>query len=415
LQYMNDDINKQDEYVNNENLNEEYTFSERENDTPAYEKKELRGKSVSSRMLVLCVVLSLVFGMIGGVTASKIILSNDESVKTKVIYQAVETNFEGESLDVSEELSYEDIAAIASSSVVEIKTEKVATDAWFGQYITSGAGSGVIITDGGYIITNHHVIENAKSITVVLFNGNSYEAQLVGSDKKTDMAVIRIDTEEQLTPAILGDSDVLSVGNKVVAIGNPLGTLGGTVTEGIISALDREIVIDGESMALLQTTAAVNPGNSGGGLFDGHGHLVGIVNAKPNRSNIEGLGFAIPINDVKSVIENIIDFGYVRGRVALGITVIEITDERTAMSYRVDDYGVYIIKVEEGSSAHIAGLEPGDHIMSADDVVINTGDDLKEILQSHSVGDKLNLVINRSGNTHKMDILLGEDTPDKMN
>ena len=194
----------------------------------------------------------------------------------KVIYQSVVRTSSSSSSDSS--LSISDVAAVASNSVVEITTETVMMGTRMGQFVSEGAGSGVIITSDGYILTNNHVIDGASKITVRLKDGTSYNGVVVGLDEKTDLAVIKVDASD-LQPAVFGDSSSLTVGETAVAIGNPLGQLGGTVTSGIISALDREISIDGETMTLLQTSAAINPGNSGGGLFNSYGELIGIVNA----------------------------------------------------------------------------------------------------------------------------------------
>ena len=195
------------------------------------------------------------------------------------------------------ELSVQEIIAKNENSVVAISTESVATDTWLRQYVTKGAGSGVIYSEDGYIITNNHVIEDASTIEVTLYDGSSYDATLVASDEQTDLAVIKID-QKGLTPVTIGTMDNLNVGDLVVAIGNPLGTLSGTATEGIISALEREITLDGKTMTLIQTSASINPGNSGGGLFDQFGNLIGIVVAKSSGSDVEGLGFAIPCDPV---------------------------------------------------------------------------------------------------------------------
>lgn len=197
--------------------------------------------------------------------------------------------------------SIPEVVKKVADSVVEISTSSVVKDGFFQEYVTGGAGSGVIITqsdEAGYLLTNYHVIEGVTEIIVRLTNGEEYAAQCLGGDEDADLAVLRIikKNNEAFTAAPLGNSNNLLVGQEVIAIGNPLGSLGGTVTNGILSALDRTIKIDGVSMVLLQHNAAINPGNSGGGLFDAMGNLIGIVNAKTNKSGIEGLGFAIPIN-----------------------------------------------------------------------------------------------------------------------
>lgn len=197
--------------------------------------------------------------------------------------------------------SIPEVVQKVGNSVVEISTSSVVTDRFFQQYVTSGAGSGVIITqsdEAGYLLTNHHVIDGASEIIVRLTSGEEYTAQVLGGDSSIDLALLRIvkHSNESFTVATIGDSKTLAVGQEIIAIGNPLGSLGGTVTNGIISALDRTVVVDGHSMVLLQHNAAINPGNSGGGLFDAMGNLIGIVNAKTSETGIEGLGFAIPID-----------------------------------------------------------------------------------------------------------------------
>lgn len=191
-------------------------------------------------------------------------------------------------------------------SVVEIKTEQMSRNRFYGNLVSEGAGSGVIISENGYIVTNYHVIENAQKATVTLANGKEYEAEYIGGDKERDIAVLKIDANG-LVVATLGDSDKLAVGEDVFAIGNPLGELGGTVTEGIISSTSREVSVEGNTMDLLQTSAAINPGNSGGGLFNMNGELIGIVNAKSSGSDIEGLGFAIPVNTAIKIVEQLVD------------------------------------------------------------------------------------------------------------
>ena len=202
------------------------------------------------------------------------------------------------------------------------------------------------------------MVDGANKISVRLKSGTTYSAALVGTDAKTDIAVVKIGASG-LQPAVFGDSSKLQVGELAVAIGNPLGQLGGTVTDGIISALDREIDLGDVTMNLLQTNAAINPGNSGGGLFNGKGELIGIVNAKSSGSNIEGLGFAIPINDVKTVISDLMKYGYVQGRIDLGMSFINIPNAQTAMMYRVQQTGLYVQTVTDGSNAASAGFRSG--------------------------------------------------------
>lgn len=305
------------------------------------------------------------------------------------------------------DMSVEQVAAATANSVVEITTEIVSTDPRMGQYITEGAGSGVIISSDGYIVTNNHVIEGASKITVHTRSGDMYSGTLIGTDEKTDLAVVKVDATG-LSPATIGSSDELVVGQSVVAIGNPLGNLGGTVTDGIISALDREITIDDETMTLLQTNAAINPGNSGGGLFNMRGELVGIVNAKSSGTGIEGLGFAIPMSDAEPIITELINQGYVTGRIDLGMTLIDINSLQSAMMYRVNYAGLYIRSVTEGSAAQSAGFRAGDLITAIDGTDVSSESEFSAVLKTHQAGDTVKISIVRNGEAYTLPLTLAQ-------
>lgn len=307
-------------------------------------------------------------------------------------------------------LSVAEVASLAADSVVEITTESVANDMFMRQYVTEGAGSGVIISTDGYIATNNHVIEGASKITVRLTDGKEYEAKLIGTDAQTDVAVIKIEGAT-LQPVTLGDSDTIGVGDTAIAIGNPLGELGGTVTNGIISALDRQIVLENQTMTLLQTNAAINPGNSGGGLFNDQGELIGLVVAKSSGSNVEGLGFAIPVNVVKDVVESIINVGYVQGRPVLGISVVNVDSSQLAYQYGVNQLGVYVAGLTEGTKAEASGLKVGDCLIAVDDTQISSTSDLTQILKSHEVGDKVKVMVSRNGKMLTVEVELSESKP----
>ena len=302
------------------------------------------------------------------------------------------------------ELSVQEIIAKNENSVVAISTESVATDSWLRQYVTQGAGSGVIYSADGYIITNRHVIEDANTIKVTLYDGSEYEAYLVASDEQTDLAVIKID-KTGLTPVAIGTMEDLNVGDLVVAIGNPLGTLSGTATEGIISALEREITLDGKTMTLIQTSASINPGNSGGGLFDQYGNLIGIVVAKSSGSDVEGLGFAIPCDKVATVVKSLIENGYVEGRPAAGITIVDLTSPQKAMQYGVSITGVYIQEVT-GENAKKAGLQAGDLVYYVDDVKITSDSQLVKTIQSYQIGDTVEFTVIRENEPIKIKVKL---------
>lgn len=280
-------------------------------------------------------------------------------------------------------MTIDEIAEKALPSVVEIKTESVEQDLWLQQYVTEGAGSGVIIKNDGYIITNSHVIEGASKITVTLSNKKEYTAKLIGADAQNDVAVIKINAKD-LPAATYGDSTELEVGDMSVVIGNPLGELGGTVTAGIISCLDREVIIDSSPMTLLQTDASVNPGNSGGGMFDQYGHLIGIIVAKSSGSDVEGLGFAIPINTAAEIASNIMKHGKSQGETAY-----------SGMTYVLQSDGVYIHEVNE-DFAKKAGFEEGDKVIMIDGDSITDLETLEKAIISHKVGDKVNYIIIRN-------------------
>ena len=302
------------------------------------------------------------------------------------------------------ELSVQEIIAKNENSVVAISTESVATDTWLRQYVTKGAGSGVIYSEDGYIITNNHVIEDANTIKVTLYDGSSYDASLVAADEQTDLAVIKID-KTGLVPVSVGTMEGLNVGDLAVAIGNPLGTLSGTATEGIISALEREITLDGKAMTLIQTSASINPGNSGGGLFDQYGNLIGIVVAKSAGSDVEGLGFAIPCENVGTVVKSLIENGYVAGRPAAGITIVDLTSAQKAMQYGVSITGVYIQEVT-GENAKKAGLKAGDLVYYIDDVKVTDSSVLLKEIQSHEIGDTVEFTIVRDNDMKKIKVKL---------
>ncbi len=317
----------------------------------------------------------------------------------------------GQSTDVSggkigQLMSMSEAVALIKDSVVEINTEHMVTGSIYGQYIASGAGSGVIVAKEGYIITNNHVVAGANTIKVTLTNGNKYDAKLIGTDSATDIAVIKIEPNETLTAAVLGSSDKLVLAEEIIVIGNPLGSLGGTVTCGIISALDRQITVEGEKMTLLQTNAAVNPGNSGGGMFNLRGELVGIVNAKSTGEDVEGLGFAIPIDTAYTVFNQLVEFGYVRGRVDHGLNLVDINDWFMASSYRVSAFGVYVLE-----SRYTDEIKNGDRIVAVNGTEVTTSTDITSALSDCRVGDKVKFVLVRKGKTVEVELKLREYNP----
>jgi len=293
----------------------------------------------------------------------------------------------------------------AAASVVEISLNTRVPTFFWGERESQGAGSGVILSADGYIVTNHHVIENAVEIYVRTYDGRQFPATLLGSDPQTDLAVIKIDAQG-LRPAQFADSDEVRVGQACVAIGNPLGTLGGTVTQGIVSARDRQITIDGHEMTLMQTSAAVNPGNSGGGLFNVSGELIGVVNAKSTGMAIEGLGFAIPSNIVAGVVADLMQHGYVTGRPELGIMVAQVDTPEQAEYHGVSGIGVFVINVTRDN-----GLEPGDQILYIDGQEIESISQVSDAVQARGIGGQLQITIVRDGETLTINVPVSERAP----
>ncbi len=345
-------------------------------------------------------------------------IQNKAIISTALATTPTQSAYKGDSLSIKE------IAAMNLDSVVEIKIAATAKSAYFGTYTTTGSGSGIIISEDGYILTNNHVITGASNIKIKLHDGTEYDAKVVGSDAKTDVGVIKIEAEG-LKPVKIGNSKLLSVGDTAVVIGNPLGELGGTVTNGIISALEREMNIEGTKMNLIQTNAAINPGNSGGGMFNSNGELVGIVVAKSSGLSIEGLGFAIPINDVANVINDILQLGYVSGRPYLGV-VLSDTKETSVpysggnsifdffygdgSSYTRTYYGAYVKEVEEDSAADEAGIKVDDQIISIDGEMVSSSSDVSNAIASHKIGDKVTVGIVRDNKMLSLKATLKEYT-----
>ncbi len=312
------------------------------------------------------------------------------------------------------ELATTDIAKKVGPAVVGIVSTIQGGMSIFGTATTSeGSGSGIIISEDGYIITNNHVIDGASSVKVSLNTGSEYDAKVIGADSKTDLAVIKIQPNEALTVAELGDSSKVEVGEKAVAIGNPLGmSFFGSVTQGIISATNRTITVENRTMTVIQTDAAINEGNSGGALVNGYGQVIGINSVKIASSSVEGMGFAIPISTAKPIIQDLIKYGYVKGRPVIGITSRDVTDY---MAKRQGwPTGVQVMAAQTGSGAEIAGLEQGDIITKADGKAVKTTDELNKIKDSHKPGETMSLEIWKysTGLTQTVSVKLSEEKPE---
>ena len=309
-------------------------------------------------------------------------------------------------------MSAQDIYDMARTQVVGINTE---APGFFGIPEFSGAttpisGSGFIISTDGYILTNYHVIEIADksdlAINVVLSDGTSYEAEVVGFDASNDVAVIKIDAQG-LNASIIGNSDNVRVGQTVYAVGNPFGDLVYTMTDGIVSALDRVVSVEGKSIRTFQFSAAVNSGNSGGPIYNTYGEIIGIVTAKVVRGNVEGIGFAIPINDAIEIASELIEHGYISGRPLIGITGQNVSDANADYFEWVT--GVYIRSVTPGSAAEVAGIAVGDIITALDGETIDTMEDLRFALRDHRAGDTTTITVWRDGESINLQITFDED------
>lgn len=355
-------------------------------------------------------ICSLIGGGIGGVVGANIAADNLRAVllDSETDAQIDETNrlqLMGGLNEVSPVVA---IAEKVTPSVVGVKTFGTAYTYW-GQRIPNqelGSGSGIIYSEDGYIITNYHVIENATSVMITLSDGTEYDARIIGSDASSDLAVLKVEAEN-LPEAELGDSSALQIGELVVAIGNPLG-YENTVTDGIVSGLNRQLTDYIDSATLIQTNATINSGNSGGALVNSKGKVVGINSAKLVASNAEGMGFALSINEVRPIVEEIISKGHV-SRPYLGVSINSQyqVDAETAERYEIP-MGIQIAEVAVHGPAERAGLQAGDIIYKVNDTLIQNFDDLSDIIDESKVGDKLRILANRNGEKVVADVILGE-------
>lgn len=378
---------------------------------PKAKKPKKQRKPISRGGIAIALAVTMVFscglGFGGGYFANKVNTSTSGSLNiTKTSNSGATTT----ASSTSKANSTSEIVKKTADSVVEISTESVVTGSFAQQYVQQGAGSGVIISQDGYILTNNHVINGANSVKVRLRDGTEYDATIIGSDSDNDIALLKV-SATGLSPATFGDSNSLAVGDYVVAIGNPLGELGGTVTDGIISALARKVTIEDTQMTLLQTNAQVNPGNSGGGLFNANGELVGIVNAKQSATEVEGIAFAIPINNVLDILSDIKEYGYVTGKVDLGIDFTDITSDETAFYYGVNQTGCYVLSVDSGSNAEKAGVTRGDLVTKVNDTDVSSSSDITTALEKAEVGDTVTFTVSRRGTSKTISFVLEEYIP----
>ena len=401
------------------------------------EKKSKKGVV----MPIICAVLALVCGFLGGILASKI--SSDSSSSDEIVTAATttaetttassdddETTTAADDTDETETTTAEaTTSAITTStstattstalSASEIYAQNVDSVVYVETTIVSGmttstaSGTGFIVTSSGYIVTNYHVVEDGTSYMVMTYDSVEYDAELIGYDESNDIAVLKIEADTELSTVTIGESSSLSVGDSLYIIGNPLGDLIYTLTTGVVSALDRLITgDDGTVINMFQTDAAVNSGNSGGPVFDENGYVVGIVTAKYSSESIEGLSFCIPIDDVISMIVEIIDQGYVSGKPSMGVSVYTSSRSYSVFGYSISSStGVTVVAVGDGTAADTAGIEEGDIITAIDGTSVSSVSELKTAIASYAAGDTVTVTISRNNTTYNLTLTFDEYTP----
>ena len=379
---------------------------------PVQEMKPVKKNRVGMKLTAMALCCALLGGAVGGGIVWGVSNSGEEDSTTINVSDRTVSQVAVNKVDGQTEMSDAEVYAANVNSVVSINVTGTSGTNWFGQPVqTASAGSGFILTSDGYIVTNYHVVGDAQTIQVTLYSGDTYDAQYVGGDEDYDIAVIKIEATG-LQAVTLGNSEELNVGDHVLAIGNPLGELTFSMSGGMVSSVNRTINVDGTPFNMIQTDTSINPGNSGGPLLNSYGEVVGIVSAKysstgSNGETAEGLGFAIPINDVSSMIQDIMTNGYVSNRAYLGATIGTL-NASMAQQYRYDiTEGAFVYSVEDGGPADQAGLQLGDVITAIDDTEITSLDDLTAARKSYTAGDTCTLTVYRQGETITLQLTWG--------
>ena len=365
-------------------------------DTPVQPKKHHGGVGRVVALILSCAVISAACGFGGAILAQ----NSSRTGKTTVQQSnRTATTVNVKKVDGQTLMSPAEVYASTVNSVVSINCSAVSTNIFGQQTESASSGSGFIYTADGYIVTNQHVVANASSINVTLYNGDTYPATLVGSDSDYDVAVLKIDAKD-LPAVTLGSSTDVNVGDTVLAIGNPLGELTFSMSQGIVSCVNRAINVDGTPFNMIQVDASINPGNSGGPLMNLYGEVVGIVSAKYSsyaNTTVEGLGFAIPINDVQSIIKDIMENGSVGNKAYMAITAGTMTQQMAAQ-YKINaTEGVFVYSVEDGGAGDKAGLKLGDVITKLNDTQITSMEDLSAAKKGFKAGDTVTLTVLRDG------------------
>ena len=382
---------------------------------PVQEMKPVKKNRMGLKITALALCCALLGGAVGGGVVWGVTRSGGSSTEMNVSSRPA-TQVALKQVDGKTAMTDAEVYAANANSVVSINVTGTSGTNFFGQPVqTASAGSGFVLTKDGYIVTNYHVVKDADTVKVTMYNGDEYDAKYVGGDEDYDIAVIKVEAAD-LQPVTLGNSDNLNVGDHVLAVGNPLGELTFSMSGGMVSCVNRAINVDGTPFNMIQTDASINPGNSGGPLFNQYGEVVGIVSAKYSSyssESVEGLGFAIPINDVIAMIQDIMTNGYVTNKPYLGITGGTMTSQMAAQ-YRYDvTEGVFVYSVEEGSAAAQAGLKMGDVILKVDDTEIESMEDLTAVKKQYSAGDTVSLTIYREGQETTVELTWGSVPPEQ--
>ncbi len=361
-------------------------------------KQRRRSDLPWGRLIALVLVCTLLGGAAGAALVYAFGGGRNDTAQIAVSDRLVK-EVELMKVDGKSEMSMEQVYAANVNAVVSINVSSVSTNIFGYATESASAGSGFIVTEDGYIVTNYHVVSGAKSVKVTLYSGETYDAEVIGGEEDYDIAVLKINAEG-LQAVTLGDSDRLNVGAEVAAIGNPLGELTFSMTQGVVSCVNRAINVDGTPFNMIQIDASINPGNSGGPLVNRYGEVIGIVSAKYTQyasTTVEGLGFAIPINDVIAMVQDIMENGYVTNKAYMGLTPYTVSSEQAEMYSGLLTEGVYVKSVEEGGAAEKAGIQAGDIIVKLDETEISSVADLTAAKKAYRAGDTAVVTVYRGG------------------
>ena len=409
--YYNDDFRNSDQYryTNRDQLPHD-DYAPDPNRVPVQPPVQPKKQGFFHRAAVKVTALILACAVAGGLAGwggAAIAGSGSSSGKTTIQQSDRQpVTVQAKKVDGQTKMDPATVYASVVNSAVSINCSATSTNIFGQQTQTASSGSGFIITEDGYVVTNYHVVSGASSVQVTLYNGDTYDATVIGGDSDYDVAVLKINASG-LQPVTLGESADVNVGDTVLAIGNPLGELTFSMSQGIVSSCDRAINVDGTPFNMIQVDCSINPGNSGGPLFNSYGEVIGIVSAKYSsysNTTVEGIGFAIPINDVVSLVKDIMTNGYVTNKAYMGITPQTMTAQM-AQQYRYDvTEGVFVCSVDPDSAAAKAGLKLGDVITKMDDTDITSYEDLVAAKKSYSAGDTVTLTVYREGKTIEVEL-----------